>query len=109
MSNSQALNGNIVSVTTVGFITDISNLEEKLMGLNNNNLNLLKVYRSLRKKLTYTKTEFEVVSDERALEVKNVDSVGLASCKTRGQLGITEGGISAATGFQTRFLDKEFL
>jgi hypothetical protein len=49
------------------------------MGLNNNNLNLLKVYRSLRKKLTYTKTEFEVVSDERALEVKNVESVGLAS------------------------------
>jgi hypothetical protein len=79
MSNIQALNGNIVSVTTDGFITDISNLEEKLMGLNNNNINLLKVYRSLRKKLTYTKTEFEVVSDERALEVKNVESVGLAS------------------------------
>lgn len=51
----QALNGKIVSVTTDGFITDIENLEYKLLKyyrINKQSNSLLKEYRSLRKYLS---------------------------------------------------------
>jgi len=91
MSNIEKLGGKIASVTTDGFITDVCDLEDKLLVLNDN-INLLKVYRSLRAKLTSIKIEVESTSkdekqepvieerfDESALEVKHVENIGLAS------------------------------
>lgn len=146
MNNIQKLGGNVVSVTTDGFITDIDELENKLLTLDDKYINLFKVYRRLRKELTLAivkqetsneetsnetidpnkiddddddddniyetsdKDAFvEYVYDDRALEIKNTECDALASWKTRGQLGKTESGISAATGFQSKFLDREFL
>lgn len=146
MNNIQKIGGRIISVTTDGFITDVDNLEEKLLSLDDKYIILLKVYRSLRKGLTLEvkndetskeaskevknicDAEGDIVDeddeidpndknnlykektfDERALEIKNTECEGIASWKTRGQLGRTENGISAATGFQTKFLDKDFM
>ena len=50
-----------------------------------------------------------VECDERALEIKCIETSGIISSKTRAQFGFTDGGILAATGFQTRRLDKTFL
>jgi hypothetical protein len=106
MTNIQKLGGSILSATTDGFITDITDLEEKLLKLDKKNTSCLRLYRKTRKYLT----TFEgVESDSNALEIKNIEESGIISFKTRGQLGFTNGGISAATGFQTRGLDKSFL
>lgn len=106
MNNIQRLNGSIVSVTTDGFITDVNDLEDKLLRLDRKNIKCLNLYRNVRKYLTTFENE---KTDERALEIKNIESQGLISWKTRGQLGFTNGGISAISGFQSRFIDKEFL
>lgn len=100
------MKGRVVSVTTDGFITDVIDLENKI--LNHKNINCLNLYKEIRRFLTTfedTNTDF----DDRALEVKNVEDLGIITWKTRGQLGFTDGGITAATGFQTRDLDKSFL
>jgi hypothetical protein len=52
LHNIQHLDGKIVSVTTDGFITDIENLEHKLLKLDKKKIPLLLKYRSLREKLT---------------------------------------------------------
>jgi len=106
VNNIATIGGNIVSVTTDGFITDVENLEEKLLKLPKERIICLTLYREIRDMLT---TFDNCKSDPCALEIKNVETQGLLSWKTRGQLGFTNGGISAATGFQTKFLDKEFL
>ena len=108
INNVHKLGGKVVSVTTDGFITNLEDLENKILSMeDNNNKNCLLLYREMRKILTTfdNKEEF----DNRGLEIKNIESKGLLSWKTRGQLGLTEGGISAMTGFQSRFLDREFL
>lgn len=107
LNNVMLLNGSVISVTTDGFITDISDLEDKILGLSDINTPCLKLYRDIRRLLT----TFDDVNvfDASGLEVKNVETLGIISWKTRGQLGFTDGGISAATGFQAKFLDKSFL
>jgi len=94
LHNIHKLGGKIVSVTTDGFITDIDNLEEKLLTLPEDQLTLLNKYRSLRMELTQEDT----TPDTNALELKK-DGKGVISWTTRGQLGI-ETGMTATTGFQ---------
>lgn len=107
MHNIQLLNGKIVSVTTDGFITDVEDLESKILALGNENQHCLNLYRKVRKLLTTFDGEEKY--NESGLEIKNVEEQGLISWKTRGQLGFTNGGISAATGFQLKYLDKQFI
>ena len=113
MHNIQQLGGTVVSVTTDGFITNVENLEEKLLKLNEKSLSCLILYRNMREMLTCSDkdkdTETELESNKNALEIKYIESTGLISWKTRGQLGFSANGITAATGFQTRFLDRDFL
>ncbi|KAI1430456.1 hypothetical protein GGR50DRAFT_702051, partial [Xylaria sp. CBS 124048] len=116
LNNIQIIGGKVVSVTTDGFITDVEDLESKLLALSDPdsskiyssspNLLCLNIYKSMRGYLTDIEGSEK---DYRALEVKHVESKGLISWKTRGQLGFTVSGISAATGFQVRYLEKEFL
>ena len=75
------------------------------LSLKNKNQNCLILYKEIRRFLT---TFDSVEYDDRALEVKNVENTGIISCKTRVQFGFTNGGISAATGFQTKNIDKSF-
>jgi hypothetical protein len=91
LHNIQKLGGKIVSVTTDGFITDIEDLETKLLTLSPEYIPLLLKYRSLRLDLT------DGVSDE-ALEIKS-SGKGIISWTTRGQLGL-EGSMVATTGLQ---------
>lgn len=88
----QKLGGKVVSVTTDGFITDIEDLESKIMNLQDNEKHvksLLKEYRKLRKYLS---------SSVEGLEVKK-SGKDIMSWTTRGQLSESSG-IMAATGFQ---------
>lgn len=107
LHNIQSLDGKVISVTTDGFITDVEDLENKILSLKNTNKNCLLLYREIRRFLTTFKNSESY--DERGLEIKNIETSGIISSKTRVQLGYTNGGISAATGFQTRNLEKSFL
>lgn len=109
LNNIQQLNGKIVSVTTDGFITDINDLENKMLSLCKDNINCLKLYRDVRRFLTTFEEDSKSEINENALEIKNIEVLGIISCKTRAQLGFSDGGISALSGFQTRNLDKSFL
>lgn len=110
MNNIQELGGKIVSTTTDGFITDVDDLENQILGLENDKnkerFYCLKLYRLFRKHLT---TFDNSECDPRALEIKNLETSGIITFKTRGQMGFTNGGISAMTGFQTRNIDRSFL
>ena len=106
MNNIEKLGGVILSTTTDGFLTDVADLESKMLDLSNENTYCLMLYRKIREYLT----SFDgVESDSSALEIKNVEDAGIISLKTRGQLGFTNGGISAVTGFQTRGIEKSHL
>ena len=108
LHNIHLLKGRVVSVTTDGFICDIDDLENKILSMdNNNNKTLLLLYREIRKQLTTFDDSDK--TDDRALEVKHEEFKGLLSWKTRGQLGLTSGGLSAMSGFQSKYLDKDFL
>ena len=94
----------MVSVTTDGFLTDIEDLENKLLQLPTNDTPLLLKYRSLREALT----SFEGVEPTvEALEIKTKGK-GMISWTTRGQMGI-EGKNIATTGFQKAGYDKNEL
>jgi hypothetical protein len=80
----QGLGGLIVSVTTDGFICNITDLEQKLT----ENF-LLSEFKKIRK---------ELAEDNTALEIKNVGR-GIMAWTTRGQLGL-ESKIIATTGIQ---------
>lgn len=105
LNNISLLKGRVVSVTTDGFITDVEDLENKLLQLPN--IHCLLIYRDVRRLLT----TFDDMNkyDPRALEIKTEELKGLLSWKTRGQLGLSEGGLSAASGFQAKYLDKPFM
>ena len=87
----QLLNGTVVSVTTDGYITDIADLEYKILndplckGCNY----LIKSFKCLRNDLS---------NDNTALELKQTSN-GIISWTTRGQLGI-DSTLKATTGFQ---------
>ena len=104
LNNISILKGRVVSVTTDGFLTDVDDLENKLLELPN--IHCLLIYRDVRRLLT---TFDDKKYDPRALEIKKEELKGLLSWKTRGQLGLSEGGLSAASGFQAKYLDKPFL
>lgn len=90
-----ALGGKITAVTTDGFVTNISDLENKIleyMKTNNIKKSFLLDYRDIRKKLS---------NNPEALEIKT--SVrGLIQWTTRGQLSLEANNIviAAMTGFQ---------
>ena len=94
-------NAKIVSCTTDGFITNVENLEDKLLELAKTNkkvkITFLKLYRFLRNLLTDG-------SDPRALELKTSNST-MFSWSVRGQLSPhveNQKGIVAMTGIQRK-------
>lgn len=96
LDNINKLGGKIVSVTTDGFITDLPDLENKLLNCKNNYL--FKEYRKIR---------FELSKNPEGIELKQA-GVGIIYWTTRGQIGI-ESNIKAITGFQSRNLGKDEL
>jgi hypothetical protein len=81
LHNIQRLNGNVISATTDGFLTDLTDLEDKIMSLKDNK-NCIEIYRAIRKKLT----TFDFINednvkvekfDDSALEIKNVETAGI--------------------------------
>lgn len=101
LHNIQTLGGLVVSVTTDGFLTNITDLENKLLQLPTNDTPLLRKYRSLRESLT----TFEGVEPTvEALEIKT-KGIGMISWTTRGQMGI-EGKNIATTGFKKAGYEK---
>lgn len=94
LHNVSLLNGMVLSVTTDGFVSDIENLEEKLMTCKN--VTFLNMYRDIREKLSGQSTAFEVKTYVK----------GMIQWTTRGQLSLEnlEGNynipISAMTGYQ---------
>jgi hypothetical protein len=98
LHNINKLGGQVVSVTTDGFITDIDNLEQKLLLLNKKEIPLLLKYRDLRSELS---------GNPDALELKS-EGVGVISWTTRGQQGLSvDGGMEAATGFQKKLYTRD--
>ena len=93
LHNIGKIGGKIVSVTTDGFITNIEDLESKLLKLPTESTPLFTLFKALRVALS------EEVKNHVGLELKNF-SKGIISWSTRGQLGI-EKGIKATTGFQS--------
>src|ERR1700712_241431 len=75
LNNISLIKGKVVSVTTDGFLTNVDDLENKLLNLPN--IQCLKLYRDVRRLLT----TFEDLGryDSRALEIKKVESKGLLS------------------------------
>ena len=98
LHNIQKLGGQVVSVTTDGFITNIQDLENKILTLPREDTNLLRKYRALR---------LELSGSSEGLEIKS-EGKGILSWTTRGQLGI-EGKMVAATGFQRGGYEKSEL
>ena len=68
MNNINYLGGRVISVTTDGFITDLENLEEKLLTLDLEKTVLLRYYRLIRKVLS---------GNSSAFELKHTESKGL--------------------------------
>jgi len=102
--NIQMLGGQVVSCTTDGFVTDVENLEEKIINLNIKG-SLLQRYKDIREKLS---------GDDSALEIKT--SVrGIMQWTTRGQLSLESIPdeyknmipITAATGYQKSRIHEE--
>lgn len=94
MHSIQQLGGQVVSVTTDGFITDVVDLESKLTS----NF-LLGEYKKIRANLSETNISLEVKSSGK----------GIVAWTTRGQLGF-ESKIIATTGFQNRSVrNKQYL
>lgn len=92
LHNISLLNGQVVSATTDGFITDLKDLENQILNDPRIKSNvLLKAYRAIR---------FELSNDYSGLEVK-FEGKGIISWTTRGQLGVGSK-IKATTGFQTQ-------
>lgn len=71
LQNLQEINGNVISVTTDGFITDVEDLEEKLLALDNSKSLFLRIFLNLRR--------FVTNPGERCLELKNVEGDGVKS------------------------------
>lgn len=92
LHNTHKLKGSVVSVTTDGFITDVEDLEAKILKMSEDKQNLLKMYKESRIKLSNVST---------ALEIKKQGS-SIFSWTTRGQFSL-DSKIMAATGFQRNF------
>lgn len=93
LHNIQLLGGRIISVTTDGFLTDIPDLEEKLLKMLKTN-QLFMLYRSAREALS---------GNSNTLELKE-NGVGVITWTTRGQFSLHN--LMAATGFQRGMYNK---
>lgn len=91
LHNISKLGGVVVSVTTDGFLTNIADLENRLLSLPQKEAPLFNKYKLLIENLTND-------DNSKALEIKN-EGKGIVSWATRGQLGI-ESKIKATAGFQ---------
>lgn len=100
LHNIARLGGRVVSVTTDGFITDLVNLEEKLLSLPEVQTPLFKLFTKIRNQLTDEDSD----TQSNVLELKNSD-VGIISWTTRGQYSFN-GRIKATTGFQVSGYDN---
>lgn len=85
MNHIHSKSGLVVSCTTDGFITDLPDLEHVKSG------QFGEIYRTARKNLN--------PENDAILELKNTDSIGILSIKTRGQMGYNSQ-IAAFTGYQ---------
>lgn len=74
LGNIKILKGNVVSVTTDGFLTDIEDLENKLYKMPNTHL--LKAYQKVRRLLTNGGSTDE---SDRALEIKSIEKEGITA------------------------------
>lgn len=98
LHNVQQLNGKVASVTTDGFLTDISDLESKIISNSNLVSNLLQEFKEIR---------FLISGNSEGIELKH-ESTGLLSWCTRGQLGLSSD-LRATTGFQNRTYSQKEL
>ena len=89
LHNISQLNGKVVSATTDGFITDLDDLENKILEKTGSSYTFLNEYRKIRSILS---------KNPISLELKN-EGKGIISWSTRGQLS-KEAGILACTGYQ---------
>ena len=92
------LGGSVVSVTTDGFITDLEDLESKILSNSKCITNLISSYRGIREYLSGNNAAFELKSK----------GLGIISWTTRGQFSL-DGKISASTGFQSKGIRMEEL
>lgn len=67
LHNIEKLGGKIVSATTDGFITDIKNLEEKLLSLPQSDTVLIRRYRKLREELSNNPEALEIKSEGKGI------------------------------------------
>lgn len=86
--------GHVISVTTDGIISNISDLENKILIATQDSFTLLKEYQKIRKELS---------GNPSVLELKTSVGGGLLSWKTRGQYS-SSSKITAMTGFQRKNL-----
>lgn len=111
LHNIQELGGFAVSVTTDGFLTNVSDLESRIVSDERlkNSCYILKLYLATRKEIVKVEKLNSPDSkiSEGGLELKT-SGVGILSWTTRGQFSL-DGRILAATGFQAKGLDREFL
>jgi hypothetical protein len=64
LNNINELGGSVISVTTDGFITDVADLEEKLLKINPEKTLFFRSYRLMRKALSDSPTAFELKNTE---------------------------------------------
>lgn len=100
LNNIKDLQGNVISVTTDGFITDIDDLESKLLQLPIEKTLFLRYFRLMRRLLS---------NNPQSLEQKHKETSGILSWCTRGQLGLSGEGVKATTGFQSFNYTRESL
>lgn len=98
LHNIQILGGKVVSVTTDGFITNLPDLENKILNNRKCKTTLLSEYRKIREMLS---------GDPTALELKH-EGEGVLSWTTRGQYS-HQANIIATTGLQRRHYSKDEL
>jgi hypothetical protein len=79
LHNINLLGGDVVSVTTDGFICNIDDLENKILESQYTTKTFLLIYRELRTILTTFETENKDCIDPRALEIKTTENDGLLS------------------------------
>jgi hypothetical protein len=98
---SYRLKGKLISVTTDGFLTDVEDLENKLLSLPEDVTPLIRMYKELVVDLSNG-------SVNESLEIKHIETGGIISITTRVQVGFTSH-LKAITGFQSKELPKAAL
>jgi hypothetical protein len=100
LNNINKMGGRVISATTDGFITDVEDLEAKLLTLPLEHTCFLRYFRLMRRLLS---------NNPQSLEKKHEETLGILSWCTRGQLGLSGEGVKATTGFQSFNYTRESL